>query len=57
MIECAGCSRKADYEVFTGKVWQPHCEPCAKEAMDCKEGALIRRLDELAYERMDQSER
>ncbi|MNO32240.1 hypothetical protein D3C76_222250 [compost metagenome] len=44
MIECAGCQREAEYEVYTGSYWQPHCEFCANEAMDCKEGALIRRL-------------
>lgn len=46
-ITC-GCGRLATYEVYTGTRWQPHCKSCAEEAMDCKEGALIRRIDELA---------
>lgn len=45
MIACAGHpKRKAEYEVYTGSYWQPHCESCAKEAMDCEQGALIRGL-------------
>ncbi|GIO42521.1 hypothetical protein J41TS4_22790 [Paenibacillus apis] len=55
MKACAGCSREAEYEVYTGSYWQPHCESCANEAMDCKEGALIRRLDELESSSKDQS--
>lgn len=54
MIACAGHpKRKAEYEVYTGSYWQPHCESCAKEAMDCQQGALIRRLDELATKSTD----
>ncbi|MNW44147.1 hypothetical protein D3C74_213690 [compost metagenome] len=56
MTECAGCPRKAEYEVWTGSYWQPHCESCAKEAMDCKEGALIRRLDQFDYSNKVQRE-
>lgn len=56
MKSCAGCPREAEYEVYTGSYWQPHCESCAKEAMECKEGALIRRLDEHAHASKDQGE-
>lgn len=44
MTKCAGCPREAEYEVHTGKRWQPHCKPCADEAMECEQGALIRRI-------------
>jgi len=56
MIECAGCPKIAEYEVFTGSYWQPHCKSCADEAMDCKEGAMIRRLDPLEYADQNRSE-
>lgn len=56
MTECAGCPRVAEYEVWTGSYWQPHCEFCAKEAMECSEGALIRRLDQFASSTTEEGE-
>lgn len=53
MIECAGCGKAAKYEVYG----QPHCLEHMLEAIDCNEYVEVRRIDELAYERMDQSER
>lgn len=59
MNKCAGHpKREAEYEVWTGSYWQPHCDFCAKEAMECSEGALIRRLDEFAqYDNQDSCKR
>lgn len=57
MIECAGCPRVAEYEVYTGKLWQPHCKVCANEAMECKEGSLIRRINTDGYADTDSGER
>ncbi|MBP1905309.1 hypothetical protein J2Z32_001937 [Paenibacillus turicensis] len=43
------CGREADYELHTGKEWQPHCKFCMEEAVDCSLGAIIRRIGN--YER------
>lgn len=54
MIQCAGCEREAQYEVYETN--QPHCLPCLLEAIDCSVFVHVRRLDEFDYSNKVQRE-
>lgn len=44
MKKKCGCEREAIYEVYEDK--QPHCLECMLDAVECRIGIIVRRIDE-----------